>query len=182
MAMDLEAYREARQEQEREGFVVDDAQKANWALRKIKQLEAKKKENTTLADEEVAVIRDWEREENGKLQQDIDFFTSLLERYHRDLYAQDPDIKTIKMPNGQMKMRVQQPEFRRDDKVLLDWIKNEWVPAVQAQYVRTTEKPDWRELKGYLEVAGDRMVDPESGQVVEGIEVVEREPKFSVEV
>lgn len=179
MAIELAEYldRETGIE-EREGFVVDTEQKANWALRKIKQLQGKMNANTDLAAEEIAKIETWEKEVNGELQRSIDFFSGLLEQYHRGVYAEDPNIKTIKLPHGQLKMRAQQPEFVRDNDKLLGWLKQ----SGKSKYIVVKESPAWADLKKTLQVVGNVMLDPETGEMVDGVEVIEREPKFYVEV
>ena len=181
MAIELAEYldRETGTE-EQDRFVVDDEQKANWALRKIKQLQGKIDANAALAAEEVARVEEWKKEVNGTLQQSIDFFAGLLEEYHRGVYAKNPDIKTIKLPYGQLKMRAQQPEFKRDNSRLLAWLEGKG-EAGEA-YIKITKSPQWGQLKKKLEIAGDKMVDPDTGEIVDGVEVVEREPKFYVEV
>lgn len=181
MAIELAEYldRETGVE-EQEGFVIDTEQKANWALRKIKQLQDKMDANADLAAEEIAKVEAWEKEVNEGLHQSILFFTGLLEQYHRGVYAKDPEAKTIKLPHGQLKMRAQQPEFRRDNDKLLAWLESKG--TIGKAYIKIAKSPHWGELKERLRIAGDRMVDPETGEVVPGVEVVEREPKFSVEV
>ncbi len=185
MAMELTEYLDREtgiSEENREQFIVDDEQKANWALRKMRQLTEKKEASIQLAETEIERIKTWLEEVNGELQSSIDFFTSLLAAYHRQVLEQDPKAKTIKLPYGQLKMRAQQPEFRRDNDKLLAWMKREWVSEMQEDFIKTIESPNWAELKKYLEIAGDKMVDPGTGLVVDGVEVIEREAKFSVEV
>mgnify|MGYP001024516208 CR=1 FL=1 len=184
MAMELAEFldREAGTSEEQRGqFIIDDDQKANWALRKIRQLQEKRKANIQLAEAEIERINTWLKEVNGDLEQSIDYFTGLLEGYHRQVLEQDPKAKTIKLPYGKLKMRAQQPKFVRDDDKLLAWMKKEW-PDIHPYYIKITERPDWKDLKDFLEVCGDKMVDPESGLIVEGVEVIAREPKFSLEV
>jgi len=181
MAIELAEYLERDtgiEEQER--FVVDSEQKANWALRKIKQLQDKMDANVDLAAEEIAKVEAWEKEVNEGLHQSILFFTGLLEQYHRGVYAKDPEAKTIKLPHGQLKMRAQQPEFRRDDGKLLAWLESQG--TVGKAYIKIIKSPQWADLKKKLEIAGDKMVDPESGEIVDGVEVIAREPRFSLEV
>lgn len=179
MAIELAEYldRETGVE-EQEGFVIDTEQKANWALRKIKQLQDKMEANTLMARTENERVTAWLKEVSEPLQRDIDFFTGLLEQYHREVIERDPKAKTIKLPHGNLKMRVQQPEFRRDENKLLAWLKK----TDRKDYIVVKESPAWAELKKVLKVVGTSMADPETGEVVDGVEVVEREPKFSVEV
>ncbi len=181
MAMELAEFldREAGTSEEQRGqFIIDDDQKANWALRKIRQLQEKRKANIQLAEAEIERINTWLKEVNGDLEQSIDYFTGLLEGYHRQVLEQDPKAKTIKLPYGKLKMRAQQPEFIRDNDKLLSWLKQ----SNKTDYIVVKESPDWARLKKNLQVAGNALVDPETGEVVEGVEVVERGPKFSVEV
>ena len=181
MAMELAEFldREAGTSEEQRGqFIIDDDQKANWALRKIRQLQEKRKANIQLAEAEIERINTWLKEVNGDLEQSIDYFTGLLEGYHRQVLEQDPKAKTIKLPYGKLKMRAQQPEFIRDNDKLLSWLKQ----SNKTDYIVVKESPDWAQLKKTLQVAGNALVDTETGEVVEGVEVVEREPKFSVEV
>ena len=181
MAMELAEFldREAgTSEEQRVRFTIDDEQKANWALRKIRKLTEKRKANIQLAEAEIERINTWLKEVNGDLEQSIDYFTGLLEGYHRQVLEQDPKAKTIKLPYGKLKMRAQQPEFIRDNDKLLSWLKQ----SNKTDYIVVKESPDWAQLKKTLQVAGNALVDTETGEVVEGVEVVEREPKFSVEV
>jgi len=181
VAMELAEFldREAgTSEEQRVRFTIDDEQKANWALRKIRKLTEKRKANIQLAEAEIERINTWLKEVNGDLEQSIDYFTGLLEGYHRQVLEQDPKAKTIKLPYGKLKMRAQQPEFIRDNDKLLSWLKQ----SNKTDYIVVKESPDWAQLKKTLQVAGNALVDTETGEVVEGVEVVEREPKFSVEV
>ncbi len=181
MAMELAEYldRETGIE-ERESFIVDNEQKANWALRKIRQLQEKRVANIELAENEIERINMWLDDINSELEQSIDFFTGLLEQYHRRIFEQDPKAKTIKLPHGKLKMRKQQPEFIRDDGKLLAWLESQG--TVGKAYIKIIKSPHWADLKKKLEIAGDKMVDPESGLIVVGVEVIEREPKLYVEV
>lgn len=183
MAMELAEFldREAGTSEEQRGqFIIDDDQKANWALRKIRQLQEKRVANIELAENEIERINTWLKEVNGDLEQSIDYFTGLLEGYHRQVLEQDPKAKTIKLPYGKLKMRAQQPEFIRDNDKLLAWLESKG--TIGKAYIKITKSPHWGKLKERLRIAGDRMVDPETGEVVPGVEVVERGPKFSVEV
>jgi hypothetical protein len=44
------------------------------------------------------------------------------------------------------------------------------------------ESTDWAELKKNTVVAGGKLYDSSTGEVVPGVEVVEREEKFTVEL
>jgi hypothetical protein len=48
--------------------------------------------------------------------------------------------------------------------------------------IKIKESVDKRELKKQVEVAGNQVVNPETGEVIEGVEVQERGEKFSIDV
>jgi len=156
-----------------ERFVVDNDQKANWALQKIGQLRSKIEKNKQLAEDELFRINTWLEEVNKPLENSISYFTSLLEEYHKTAH---PDEKTIKLPYGTMCIRKQQPQFKRDDELLLKWLDN----VGKEEYIKVKRSPLWGELKKICKVAGNKLVDIDTGEVVEGVEVIEREPRFSI--
>ena len=47
-------------------------------------------------------------------------------------------------------------------------------------YIKTKEEPQWGELKKVTQIAGDKAcVD---GEIIDGIEIVERQPEFDIEI
>lgn len=91
-----------------------------------------------------------------------------------EVYQREEGIKTIKTPFGSSKLKKQQPEYRRDNVVLLEYAKDH-------ELVKVKEEVDWAALKKKLKVVGDKAVD-ENGEIVPGVVVIEREPKFEFEV
>lgn len=165
-------------EQEEQRFTVETPEQANWALRKIRALQAKINEAKELAQAEVDRIDQWLADETGKAEDSIAFFTGLLEEYHRAEIERDPKAKTIKLPYGQLQMRAQQPDFQRDDKVLIEWAQE----ADPQFVVPQPPKLDWAGLKKKLIVQGEIAVNTDTGEAMPGIVVEHREPKFSVKV
>lgn len=99
----------------------------------------------------------------------IEWYANELEVYQRS-----EGIKAIKTPFGSSKLKKQPPEYRRDNVVLLEYAKAH-------QFVKVKEEVDWAPLKKTLQVVGDKAVD-ENGEIVPGVVVIEREPKFEFEV
>jgi len=166
------------------GFIVDDDSKATWCMRKIKHLKENKRENKELAEEQIAEIRkeiaeveSWLEDENGKLDDNIGFMENKLEHYARQLREDDPDLKTHKLPFGSIKFRSQRPKWNYDDEKLLEFVEESI-----SEVVKVEKKVDKRELKKRLDVAGDRAVVKETGQIVEGIEIIERPEKLKIDV
>ena len=80
------------------------------------------------------------------------------------------------LPGGKLVLKKQNPEFKRDDPTVIEWLKKNNAP----QYIKVEEKLDWATLKGDTTVIGNAIVNSD-GETIPGVEVIEREPKFSVE-
>lgn len=154
-----------------ETFVIDTDAKANWALRKIK--EARDDRDTWVK---------WYEDKIAEIKAQTDFNTMNLERMLAEYFATVPHKVTktqesYPLKDGKLVMKKQDPEYKRDDKVVIDWLKKNG----GGQYIKTKEELDWAGLKATVAVFDGACVD-ENGEIIPGIEVVERDEKFSVEV
>ncbi len=166
-------------DEERQGFVIDDEEKANWAMRKIKHLQDKKAEKEAIAKAEIDRIKQWLEEENASINRDIEFFTNALEIYMRKLNQKNPKTKSIKLIHGKLQLRKQQPKFNYDDGKLLRWLKENR----HQNFIRIKESPDKSALKKSVAIADGKAILKDTGEIVEGISVEEPdEPAFSLKV
>ena len=81
------------------------------------------------------------------------------------------------IPAGKLMLKKQAPEFKRDEKTVIDWLKQNG----GTDYVKTVESLDWANLKKDSTVVGSSIVNSD-GEIIPGVEVIEREDKFVVEV
>lgn len=95
--------------------------------------------------------------------------------------AADPECKSISTPWGRIESREQEPEFIRDEAVLLAWADEQELLGVDG-YVRTTVKreADWKAIKAASRLGLEHIVI--DGEIVPGVTVVERPLKVSVKV
>lgn len=155
---------------------IDDEKKADWALRKIREAEAQIEQVKRFAEERIAEIEAWVERTTASEQRTIDFMTSQLELYHRKLFEENPRLKTIKLPSGELQLRKAQPQYARNDEQLAAWLKVRY-----PELVKVKETPDWNEAKKRFPIAGKRLVDPNTGEIVDGVEVYEPDqPSFRV--
>lgn len=172
----LQEFLDSQEQIERESFTVESDEQANWALRKIKQHQEQKKENIALAEVEIEKIEMWLQQENEKAQHSIDYFQSLLAEYALKKREKNPRFKSIKLPNGALRFRKQQPKFKYDDETLVQSLKQ----VNREDLVRVKEMPDKTGVKKAFVVNGDKLINPETGEVIKGVEVEHREDKFEV--
>lgn len=173
----LQEFLDEKEQVNDEAFEVVNDSQANWALRKIKELESEIKENQEIAQFEINKIEQWEEQVNQGLTRNIDYFQGLLAKYAMSKKEKDPKFKSLNLPNGNLQFRKQQPKWSYDDKTLLNSLKELGLD----EYIKIEEKPVRKDIKKVLQVAGNKAVT-ENGEVVEGIEIEERGESLSVKI
>src|SRR5690606_15843611 len=159
-----------------EKFKINDEQQANWALRKIKQLQEQVKETNALAEAEIEKINAWAESENEKAQRSIDYFLGLLTQFAIEQRKKNPKFKSMKLPNGAIRFRKQQPKFHYDDEKLLESLKR----TGKTDFIKVKEVPDKAAVKKSFILHEDKLVDPDTGEFIEGVTVEHREEKIEV--
>lgn len=159
-------------------FVVDDENKANWALRKIKQMKDQIDNNNALAQAEIDKIEHWNNEVNKQAQESIDYFTSLLTSYALNKRAEDPKFKSLKLPNGRIGFRKSQPKWVYDNDKVIETLEK----ANLTDFIRVKKEPSKADIKKAFDVAGDKVINPDTGEVIEGITIETQADKFNVVV
>lgn len=166
------------QEQVNESFVVNDDLKANWVLRKISSYERSIKENNAIADAENDKIEQWLQSVNGNASASIDYFQGLLAEYALKKREEDPSFKSIKLPNGNFGFRKRQPKWNYDDEKVLKALKRNDMTDL----INLKESPKKVDIKKAFEIAGNKVVNPNTGEVIEGITIEDQEDNFNVKV
>ena len=100
---------------------------------------------------------------------------------HRKTKTQE----SYSFPGGKLYLKKQNPEYRRDEKTVIAWLKENG----GEQFVKVKEELDWSALKDASGVVDGKLIAGEKvnedGEiipiVVPGVEIIEREAKFVVE-
>ena len=154
-----------------EGFVIDSDAKAAWAMQKIK--EAREDRDTWV---------EWYKAQIAKITEQTDFDTMNLENMLAEYFATVPHKKTktqesYALKGGKLILKIQNPEYKRDDNAVIEWLKQNG----GERFVKIEEKLDWAGLKE-SGASLDGKFFSEDGEEIPGIEVINREPKFVVDV
>lgn len=120
------------------------------------------------ADEEVQRIENWLRDMDEKASRERSFFEGLLRNYMEGLRRDDPKLKTLKLPGGELTFRKQQAEYSYDEALLLPWAKHHLKEAVQVK-----ESILKSVVKDYVN---------ETGEALPGVRIDARPDKFTVKV
>ena len=160
---------EEEQEELQEVACFDDAS-AEYLLRRIRE-----------ANDQYDRMADWYEHQLNKLREIRDNTIAWAERGLRSYLDMVP-AKTTKtqisydLPGGKLVLKVQAPEYERDEDALVPWLKGNGM----TEMVKVKESANWAELKKTLKEGPDGTMITVDGEIVPGIKVIEREPKFTV--
>lgn len=83
-----------------------------------------------------------------------------------------------RLPSGELIKKFPGPEFKRNNDALAKWLEDNQLD----EYVEVKKQAKWGELKKRTKVVGDTVVLEDTGEIIEGVEVVERAPEFQVKI
>lgn len=148
----------------KEVFQVKDLQSATWVFRRLREIEEKINEITSVAIDEKVRINEWLFNETKSLQQDKEYFEGLLSAYYIQERTKDKRFK-LSTPYGKVTTRKNK-KWIYDDEVVKEYIKAENLP-----YIRVKEELDKTSLKKEFKDG----INPITGEIVPGITIEETE-------
>lgn len=158
------------QVEEQPKFVVDNDQKAEWCLTKIREAQADKERWKAFYAEQYKAV---EESADATIQ---NMETMLAEYFGMVPHKQTATQEYYKLPSGKLVLKKQEPEYERNDEEVIDWLKkNDGL-----NFIKVKESLDWAGLKKTVAVVGESMAT-EDGEIIPGIKVIPREPIFKVE-
>lgn len=158
-------------EAQKERFAIDTDLKAEWALKKIREARADR-------DRMLEWYKQKEKEITEQTDRDTAYFEGLLAEYFGTLpHKVTKTQESYSLPGGKLVLKKQNPEYKRDDAAVIAWLKENG----GGRYVKVSESLDWASLKADTAAVDGVIVDGD-GQIIPGIEVIERGAKFTVEV
>ena len=171
----LDDYLEQAQESTSDVFIVDNLDKAEWAVRKIASYEAVKREAEDLAKKRIDQIKTWLENEKATNDKQIEYLSELVRPFAEDK-LKDAKKRSLKLPCGTIGFRKAQPKFDFDNDKLLPWAKEN-----APEQVETKENVKWGELKKTLAFEQGKAITKD-GEVVPGVMVAEQPDNFYVQV
>lgn len=151
----------------------------NWA-------EYQKEKNTKMYEESIAPFIEnikkadkWLEEQNGRLETNVNTVTTNLKVYlmrdnQKRVESGKKARKTVKTPLGNFSLKKQQPQFVKEEKLLMEYAK-----ASGKVNEKTTVSVDWAAIKKESQLVDGKLIDP-NGEVVPGVKVVEQDDKATV--
>lgn len=161
------------------GWRIADDETADWAVSKIAEERAEYDRIKALADEQIARIMEKVQAAERRLENGTSYLTSKLAEYFRTVpHKKTKTTESYRLLSGTLKVKYGGTSMKQDDEKLLEYLK----ATGNDDMIQTVHKPRWGEFKKRLEIIGGQIVDTTTGEIVEGVEVIERPDNFTVEV
>lgn len=161
---------------ESDSFKVTDDDSADWALSKCGEASEREKEVKEFAKMQIERIKEWEKVELAKTTYTFNYFAGLLTEYAFSLREKDHKFKSLNLPNGRFGFRKQQPAWEYDDDVVIKSLRD----AALTDLINVKETVSKTDVKKKLAVVNGVVINPETGERIDGITVMERGEKFTV--
>lgn len=163
-------------EPEREGFVIDTPELANWAVCKIKEARQRRDLFNSAAKAKIERMEERIKENEARCDRETAFLLMALSRYIDTVPAKVTKTqKTFLLPDGKLKKKFASKTFKADEEKLTEYLKND------EEYIKTIKKPVWGEFKKILADIDGNVVRTDTGEIVEGVIIEDKPESFDIE-
>ena len=154
-----------------EGFVVDDDEKAEWAVRKLARIRRKQAENKKIYDAEINRILEWLKTVNETLERDALYFEAVLTPYA--LLERSNGRKSLVLPHGTVKTTAGRAkiEFESEDGFI------EWAKSNDPELLRIKHEINKKVLNDLI--TEDLQVISTQGEIIPKVRVIAPVPSVS---
>lgn len=159
-------------------LLVKNKSDADFYLRQINKLKKQKEEINEFVDQEIErqlrLYQEYREDRMRPLDNQIAFYENALKTFAMNEYA-ETNKKTIKLPNGTLAIKKQQPKYVYNDEQVLEFLQEN----NYKDYIRTKAEVNKKDLKKNAIVNNNNelIID---GKVVPGVTVIPQEDKFEV--
>lgn len=158
-------------EQERP-YEIEDDQEADWAVRKIAEANA----------DAERFLQFYEQQKQKVIESrdaSVAFFTAALKRYFDHVPQRETKTqRSYPLPSGKLVLKKASIKYEPDNDALVKYLKE----SDYADLVKVIEKPNWADFKKKTKVVDGKVVNMETGEIVESVVVIEEPETFSVNV
>lgn len=166
------------EEQQSQRWRITDDGCADWALKKIKAEKDEFDRLTELAQAEIARIQDKLARAQRRYEQNTAYLTSMLAMYFNTVphKVTKSGQESYQLLNGKLVLKPAGVKAEPDDTALVAWLHQNGMEDM----IKVEEKAKWGDLKKKLRFVGTVATIEDTGELVEGIKVIETPPQFSV--
>ena len=180
-AMNMEVFAGEEAPEGSGGWKIADDGCADWAVNKIAEERAELARMEELAEAQIARIEEKLAAARKRCENGTRFLTGKLAEYfatvpHRQ--SKGKTQETYQLLSGTLKLKKGGVSMKQDDAKLLEFLK----ASGQSEYIKVTESPKWGDFKKRLVIQGTDVVDAETGELVEGVQLIEKPDTFTVDI
>ena len=180
--MDMSVFGQDETEAEdapRPAWRITDDGCADWACRKIAEERAELARIRELAEAQIARIEEKLAAAERRCENGTRFLTSKLAEYFETVPHKTTKTKaSYRLLSGTLTRKFGGATMEKDDSKLVEFLK----ASGNLEFIKTEEKPKWGDFKKRLEIVGGSVVDKETGEIVEGVQLIEKPDTFAVDV
>lgn len=162
-------------EEEEEWQIKSDADaewlidKVNEDLTEINRFELSLTNKIEILKERLEKVK---KEKENKILRRDSYLLRYFEEIPEELKKKSKTMEKYRLPSGEIIKKHPAPEFKRDNDTLVNWLKENKMN----DYIEVKESAKWADLKKATKTIGSSVVLEETGEIIEGIEVIERAP------
>ena len=152
---------------------------ADWACQKIAEEKAELDRITALGESQIEKIQQRLDAAQRRYENGTRFLTGKLAEYFETVPHKTTKTKhSYRLLSGTLVKKIGGRTMKQDDDALLAYLK----ASGNEDMIQNTEKPKWGEFKKQLEIVGGQIVDKTTGELVEGVQIIEKPDTFTVDV
>ena len=177
--MDDALWAQEETEGPRPAWRITDDGCADWACRKIAEEKAELDRIRELAEAQIQKIEEKLAAAERRYENGTRFLTGKLAEYFETVPHKATKTKeSYRLLSGTLTRKYGGAQMKQDDAQLVQYLKD----SGQLEFIKTEEKPKWGDFKKRLEIVGGSVVDKETGEIVEAVQIIEKPDSFSVDV
>lgn len=160
-------------------FEIDNDDKAEWALSKIREAQEEHDRLMLLVDKQQAALDDRRAQIDKQLERDTDYLKYLLSAYMNSVKCKSTKTQdTYQLLSAKLVRKHAALDFDVDSTKLVAWLQENGHAAL----VKTEVKPMWSEVKKLLtgDPATGAVTFADTGELVDGITANQTAEKFSI--
>ena len=152
---------------------------ADWACQKIAEEKAELDRIKALGESQIEKIQQRLDAAQRRYENGTRFLTGKLAEYFETVPHKTTKTKhSYRLLSGTLVKKIGGSTMKQDDDALLAYLK----ASGNEDMIQNTEKPKWGEFKKRLEIVGGQIVDKTTGELVEGVQIIEKPDTFTVDV
>ena len=170
---------ETQEEPDTERFEIIDDNFADWALRKIAEVQKEYERLASIAMMQIEEINAKLKHMEEKAERRTSFLKRCLYRYFQTVpHKATKTQESYKLFSGSLVFKLPAVKMVKDDEELLKYLRSNNLN----QYIKVKEEPAWVEFKKNLEIVDGVVINTLTGEVVEVVKVEEDAGSFEVKI